>query len=641
MTWLDAVPAQAVAAALLLVPGLLVGLAGRLRGTWLLGTAPAVSTALLGASALVAPTLGWAWGWRPVAVATAATAVVAAVVGRVLLRGPTPDGPAERRAAGAAVAAGAAAAALALLSVRRGLGRPDMVSQSFDALFQLNAVRWILDHGDASPLHISAMSSPESVGFYPAGWHALTSLVAQLSGASPVVAANAVTWVVAGVAWPLAAALLVRALVGPRPLAVAAGALLSQGFASFPWLLDRWGVLWPQALGTALAPAVLALLVGLTAVGATRADRLRRLLVAGVALGGTGLAHPGVVFLLLPLVTALLLVSALPAVLLPWRSSTGQRVITAATVVAGLVAAVGVVAVWPRTASLRAFDWPATRSVGRAVLEDLLGSPAGAGGSVAVAVLVLVGVVVAARRTRWRWLVVGWVLLIALDVLAAAVDAPISRQLTGLWYNDRYRLASAVPLTALPLAVLGAGALARGLAGRVRPRPALGAALAVLVLAAVVVPQVRGNGDQLGLTNARAAESVPQSYVGLGEQRFLEGLSRYVPAGDVVIGNPWDGSSFAYALGGVEVLYPHLTGRWPGDWYYLADNLQLIGTDPAVCAALDRTRVRWFLDDGTLFHPAALTPFGFTAMRQVQDLPQFTEVASGGGATLYRITGCA
>ncbi|MGI4895237.1 MAG: DUF6541 family protein [Janthinobacterium lividum] len=650
MTWADVVPTQLLGVAVVFVPGLLLGACLRFRGIVLPAVAPALSVAIIGIAALAAPVVGLSWGVLPVLVVTFASCLLAGVASRVLDRflpdrlppdrvpPDRPPVPEQRPREGPTLLAGLTgvlvAAVLAMLSVRRGLGRPDMVSQTWDALFQLNAVRWILDTGDASPLHVQRMTSPDAAGFYPAAWHGLTALIAHF-GASPVVSANAVVWVLAGFVWPLGCAGLVRALVGPKAPAVFAAAVLSQGFVAFPWLIDRWGVLWPQALGTALVAPTLALLVVAFLPGAALVDRARALLGAVVATVGAALAHPGAVFLLAPLAGALLLVSALPTAVIPWRRRRAQVVAVVVSALAVLGAVGALVVAWPHLASVRRFDWPATRSLGQAVFEDVLAAPAGAGGSLAVAVLVLIGAVVAARSTRWRWLLVGHVLLVGLDVVAAGTDAALSRQLTGFWYNDRFRLASAVPLTGSALAVLGVCTLG-GLLARRRLRVALVTITALLI----AVPQVRGNASQLGLTNARAAEVAPVSFVAQDEQRFLESLRRYVPDGDVVAGTPWDGSSFAYALSGVPVLFPHFSGDYPAAAFVIADHLQDIATDPAVCAALAATRVRFVLDDGPIWDPPILVPGGFPGFRPLAGLPGFVPVASGGGATLYRIQTC-
>ena len=43
-----------------------------------------------------------------------------------------------------------------LASLARGIGWPGALSQTYDAVFHLNAVRWVLDHQDGSSLHLAA-----------------------------------------------------------------------------------------------------------------------------------------------------------------------------------------------------------------------------------------------------------------------------------------------------------------------------------------------------------------------------------------------------------------------------------------------------------------------------------------------------
>ncbi|WP_432495413.1 DUF6541 family protein [Kineococcus gypseus] len=658
--WAAALPVLALAVAACVLPGLLVGWALRLRGVLLVAAAPALTVAVLAACALVAPAAGLRWGPPAVALATAAAAAAAALAGRLAPRlvhrraraaARAPAGPApgpwagQGRAVAALLTGTLAGTALACATAVRGLGRPDVVSQAFDTIFHLNAVRWVLRTGSASPFDVARLTERETGGFYPSAWHGLAALVA--GPTAPVPAADALVVAVPGVVWSLSAGLLVRAVLGARPLPLLLAPVLAQGFVAFPWYVDRGG-LWPFVLGTALVPAVLGALVlaagGRAAPGpAVPGERPRALVVAAAAAGACALAHPGAFFVALLLAVVLAVVSALPGLLLPWRGDGEQRAVLAVTALAVLAAAAAVVVASPSLRRMAAADWPATRGVARALLEAVRGAPAGSGASWLVGALVLVGAVVAATRTRWRWLVVGHVVVAALDVLAASVDSPLSSLLTGPWYNDRGRLAASLPVTGTALAVLGACALGRLAARALRPaHRARRAAVAVAALLALAgtVPQVRGNAAQLAKANVEAAEHPRNSLVTLAEQRFLEGLGRYVPAGDVVAGTPWDGSAFAYALSGAEVLYPHLRGGYPADWVFLADHLQDAGVDPAVCPALQRHRVRWVLDDGQLWRPPRLEPAGYTAFRLFQGRPGFEPVAAGGGAVLYRITAC-
>ena len=57
------------------------------------------------------------------------------------------------------------------------IGQPDRISQTLDAAFHLNAVRYILEHGDGSSLHITDLVLPPGrSSFYPAAWHDFIAL---------------------------------------------------------------------------------------------------------------------------------------------------------------------------------------------------------------------------------------------------------------------------------------------------------------------------------------------------------------------------------------------------------------------------------------------------------------------------------
>ncbi|MFB9376696.1 DUF6541 family protein [Kineococcus gynurae] len=648
MTWPELLPLLVATTALVTAPGLLVGFALRLRGIWLLGFAPLLSVAVVGGASVLAPLAGLRWGWTTLALATAVAALVAFVPGwlveLVTRRRERRTRPVLDHGGVAALLAGTGiAAVLAFVTVRLALGRPDMVPQGFDTIFHLNAVRFVLDTGDASPTAVARLNSPGGTNFYPAAWHALAALLAEVPlpvgpASSPLLAGNALLVVVPAVVWSLSAAVLVRAVVGARPLAVFAAAVLGQGFVAFPWYVDRGG-LWPFVLGTALIPATVAAVVVTTARGVGVADRVRAGLVAVAGAGATATAHPSAFVVTVLLVVLLLVVTVLPRALLPWRGVRDQWVVLGLAVLgSGLAVGVGVV-LWPSLAGVRAGQWPVDRSVPVAVGEALLGAPAGAGASWVVAGLVLVGLVRAALVPAWRWVAAGHLVLCTLDVLAASVDAPWKPLVTGVWYNDRGRLAASEPVTGVVLAVLAVLWIAAALHRRRSVRATAGIVAVGLVL--TTVPQVRGNAEQVAKTSVEAAEAPGYSLVSEAEQRFLTDLDRYVPEGEVVAGTPWDGSSLAYALSGVEVLFPHLRGNWTPDAVLLADRLQDAAADPEVCAALERERVRYVIDDGELWDPPGLVPAGYTAFRLFQGRPGFTEVASGGGVTLYRITACS
>ncbi|MBF5081467.1 DUF6541 family protein [Quadrisphaera sp. INWT6] len=483
--WGSAAAPAAVAAAVLLVPGLLVGRAAGLKGLLWAAAAPALSVGVVALSAVAAAVAGQRWGLLPVAVGTALAVVGALPVGvlsgslagarRARSSGRRAPGPVgllgalglgpRDLAVGLAAAGGLmAGGVLAGHRLLAALWAPTAVSQSFDAVFHLNAVRWVLDTGDGSSLHLGRLTSPGAdTSFYPAGWHDVVSLAAGATGAGVDVASNATAAVVALVVWPLGAVGLVRVVVGRRPVAVAAAGALTAAFTSLPVSPLEWGVLYPTLLTTSLLPGVLALLVA----AADRVRGLRRragaVLVAAGALPGLALAQPSGGFALAA-VALPLGVSLLVATVRGWWRS-GVRL---PAVVLPVVAALLAVTAWryattmPSVLSAASTPWAPMVSPAAAVKQAVLFEHLSRTELVrpalwVTAALVLAGLLVVLGRRRLRWVAGSHLLVSTLFVLAWGVGAPWSRVYTGFWFNDAYRIA---PLTVITGLVLASAAVA-------------------------------------------------------------------------------------------------------------------------------------------------------------------------------------
>ncbi|MFT4233160.1 MAG: hypothetical protein QM606_10355, partial [Leucobacter sp.] len=308
-SWLPALPAFLAATAVLVAPGLLIGLALRLRGLWLWAAAGPISVSAIALAAIALSLVGIPWGPAAAAGFAALLALLTWAIVRFCFRQPPMrDAEADTPAAGRGLAATGlvcslvvAGAVMAWLIVRS-IGDPDDISQTFDNIFHLNALRFVLDRQDASPLTIGLMNSPVgNLGFYPSGWHAVVTLVIGLSGASIPVAANATTIAVSAIVWVPGAVLLARTLLGRDFAVVASAAALSTGFAAFPILMMSYGVLYPMFLGFALVPVALSTVLGIARferVETTLRLPTRWFFLAGLV-PGLAIAHPGAMMALL------------------------------------------------------------------------------------------------------------------------------------------------------------------------------------------------------------------------------------------------------------------------------------------------------------------------------------------------------
>ena len=637
-TWAPMLPAFLVAVGLLIIPGSLVALAARVRGIPALGLAPALSVTMLSVTAIVAGLAGYRLALPAVVAGTLVGVVLSRFAARLSRVGPPLRDSA--RHVGAVLVGVVVGAACAAIAVARGIKTPETVPQTFDAVFHLSAVWHILQSGDGSSLTLGTVAAPDKTrAFYPGAWHDLTALVAQVSGTSIPLAATAVSLAIAAVVWPLGCVALARQALGGRAGILFTAGVLSAGFAASPYLLLAYGTLWPNALATALLPAVLACaiaalrLTGDDAIGARQGMLLGAAIIPGVAL-----AHPNAVLSALLFTTVMAGValwrwamSALP----PWR-----RAVIAASLCAGVLAAEAWLVAWsPVFAGTRSTSWPARQTIAQAVGEWVMAAPMRAPIPVLLTAAVLVGLVMALRRPDLRWLAACHLASGAAFALVAGSDGAVARAMSGPWYDDPFRLAALLGVTVVPLAVVGldtvAGALVRAVVRLSRsPVPQL-------ILPALVVVLAVATGGVYAPANAEVVARwyTSQALAGPSERALLARLPDRVPAGVLVAGNPWNGSALAEPLGSTFALFPHLSGTWGPDRDLVASRLRFARSDPLVCPAVDRLHIGYVLNGPVAFWPGDPRQTSYAGL-DVDGIPGFQPVDHAGRLTLYRITAC-
>ncbi len=650
--WIAQAPALVAALGVLLLPGLVIARGLGMRGLALWAVAPAASTAVVGLLAVILGAVGVPWALWSVALGCVLVAALAWTAGlalglRLPVRRPT------RRSVALLAAGFALGVTLGVLRFCFYVGDPGAISQTNDATFHLNAVRYVLESGSASPLHLTGFMGVVSI--YPSAWHALTSVVVMVSGASIPVAANMVALVILGAVWPAGIALLARAAsTGAAPVALAAA--LSPAMLAFPLLMFQWGVVYSYALSLALVPAVAAVL--LLAPRWVRAVPPRSRTALSVVLGCVVLGGVSAIALAQP---ASVLTWAI--IVIAWLSLRGVARIVAARRVGEpavrhlllLIAAwVGFAVLWIVLTRLAGGSiWPPTRGKLEALVDVAINRQLALPAAIGVSLLALAGIVVALRRPSQRWLVGVWAAFSAMYVVAAAIGQPQLRNLmAGAWYGDPYRVAALAPLAVIPLAAVGLSGLLARLSRALHRRgavasPARPVAAALAVIAAVgIAGLVLAPVVQMPLAIERSHDHQSRyaingsSYLSPAKRGLLERLDALVPPGERVIANPSTGAAFGYVLSGVEV-FP-ATWSWPrtAAWQVLAERLRDAANDPQVCAALaDYGNPRYALD----FGPGEDSPgrMVMPGMTRFAGQTGFVLVArEGPSASLWRITAC-
>ncbi|WP_409485120.1 DUF6541 family protein [Arsenicicoccus dermatophilus] len=678
MSWVAVWPALLLAAVLVTVPGLVVGAALGLRREPLLGAAPLLSLAAIGWALPLAAVAHLTWTWAAVVVGTLA---VAAVAGAGWLAARTwaprllrlPPEAVERRSLmdltvfGVTVAVGATW--LASVAIHT-IGQVESVQQSYDGVFHVNAVERVAHLGSASPATVAATANTTGrPGFYPPLFHAVAGLLVRHTGVDAVVAANVLAVVVGALCWIPSVALLAHVVLARHRYGILASVVAACSIPLFPALLMKWGVLWPNMLGIAVLPAVLALVVIALGQAATPTIPVATAVVAGLmSVSGLYYAHPGSVFAAFALAVPVLGAAVARGLSLLWRT----RRLGPLWVLLILLAVVLVVPpLWARVLQIPAlkstmsFDWPAGMTLAQAFGNALaLGSPRSPSSWVMGALAVL-GAVRACQQRHTLWVPLAHGVVVYLYMLAAGTDEPISKDLTSFWYNDQYRIVALLPITAAPLVGLGLvwcrdellGALDAWYAERphrsgrhlqVTPGRSVGwqwgAGIGVL---AAVVWALPG-----GLALDDVAETIRRGYYPEEENITLvdrdeamlyqQTLRPGAADGERVVGNPWNGAALAGPLSGRESVIAHLTTSLDADRRLVAARFKELATDRDVCRAVKRLRIGYATEDTRLFwsDDQLRRPWKYLGLNSLANRPGLTPIGHEGTVTVYRVGPC-
>jgi hypothetical protein len=640
VTWIELAFAIVVCGAVVGGSGALIALALRLRGLWLAGTAPVLGVTAVVAASVLASWLSITWSvW-----VVLATALIMATIARIgsslapALRPHLISGGWRWAAPIAAVSAAILLSARVLIAI----GSPELFAQAGDNVFHLNAVRWILDHGDAAPWSLTGLSGG---GVYPDAWHALVSLVCQLTGVAIPVASNAALVVVACGIWPLGVVLLTRVLFGSGTPVIIASGIASAGFATYPLLLLPYMGTYPLVMAIALVAPVLATIVEAFRLGHDRLGVGASIVVAAIALPGLACAHPSALVMLAVMSAPCALVAAWSVRRdrsrrrrLTWWVC-GVYVVSVATIL---------IAVRPGGTQPDSLRFTAAQAWGEVLLGGFAAQPV----PVVMTVLMIVGTLAAVRRDRAPgWTAVGiWGVVGAIYVAAAGSDEFVHLLFSTPWFGDATRVAAFAPIGVAPLAARGAAAIwawgTASLPGRFRfaehGRRRIGLAVVVFIaLAGLLLSATAVRSSTIWARMMfQPTDNVLTSPIPLtaDDRAIFEWVSQNVPERDLLAGDPWNGTGFAYALTGRPVLVRQMLQPIEGTTKTFLDGFSTSAPAGPGCRAARELGVRWILD----LHPGKRLPNRphYVGMDSLESSPNVRRAHQVGDSSIYEVVGC-
>lgn len=628
------------------VPGLVFGAAIRLRGWTLAAAAPLLTFGIVGLGVPILGRLGIRWDLLQVALWTLVVSAIGFGLSALVLRytarhhsdwaeqDAAADRPKRSLREHLLMAAGVAVGSvIGLVTFLRGAHGLNSVQQGWDAPFHANLVRWIAEHGDARPSTVGTIANlPNQTDyFYPDTYHALLALVFDKAGLAMMPTLNTAALAVV-LCFPIGVAAMCHVWRMP-PLAVAAAAAVSASFTNFPYDSLWRGPLWPFVAGVALIPAMLA-------VGRFLLEPRGIAGPIAIGVGTAGLIglHTSVAFVVVVYFLLILLAVLFKFEHIDWRRSRASLIGTIVlAVLFGLPLALPSLY---NAGGVTSAVWASEATVSGALGETLTFSPMAAFPQWWIGVPALIGIFLMVKHRRMMWMVGAYVVLGGLFLVTVSLETPLIHTLTGIFYNDHYRVGALVPLAGAvafgQFADSAAHWIGEKLGGRLPSvRPVTLTAIGVVLVALVVGGLSRGG--YIGRNTARLQLNYGQQTVPDAEREAFTWLAARVQPGERVMNDVADGSVWMYALNGIQPVEWTFYGASPGtDAAYLSIFLNDVEKYPKVREDLTDLRVRYvFVGAGKV---TKSTP-NSSGLKHLDTSPGFKLVFRNDGASIYEIEG--
>ena len=572
---------------------------------------------------------------------------------------------------------------IGLIVFVKNLDGPLSFPEQWDEVHHLNGTRAFAEsqvfsffgHSLYMPKERAAFFTSDD-SFYPSAWHVTSALIMQACAVPATLAVNATNYLFSSVVAPLGMCVFMFNLFGDDRKPLLAGALAAVSFAAFPWLLLRWGPLFPNMAAYAEVPMSCSLFMrAYWGEDAPSSGWLCGIGLFACSLVGVVLMHPNGCFVVAVMMGSFLVQEAFQgniqkklglATGKPWRMA------------AALIAVFGILwfAVFkmPAMQGVVEFNWESYQTPLQAAINYLtlayvdgyyVGSGIASTAQLLLAALLIVGIAqVLKQRKRLRWLVQAYAFWFVAMVVGTSSEGLLKHLLAGFWYTDFCRIAAAAAICAIPLASLGIECAYRSFSSvyeRFNEKHRIGQSaivFAVLYLIVVFFPNYRiaGYFDVETGFGSLCASFESNYRFGPGmideeEAEFLEKVAEIVPDGAIVANNPFDGSVYAYGLYDIHILSRTASGYGSDyenpDLVIVRESIATYTYDEAVAEAVEDLGIEYVLLLKVEYEPP--TQFSRnvgTGLQQWRGLyeideetPGFTLVLEDGEMRLYRVDG--
>jgi hypothetical protein len=540
----------------------------------------------------------------------------------------------------------------------RALDGTECFNETYDNLTHLGLIRSFVESGHYSTLAASLYRDLGTVGsYYPAAWHMIAAMVADVTNTSNLLVTNAMNYVCCALVYPLSCLCLLRAIFADRKSVVVAGAFACIAFVGFPWFFTVYGVLESNLFGFIMVPVMLCALMQLCAPGVRRITRVSYLIICVISVAFCVFAQPNTFFAVM--------LFAIPY--LAWRiwDATGPQSVhpRSSRVRIGLVALffVAMFIVWyacykaPFLYDVTHFIWAPVASKSQALINTLLFSNSWSPAAFVVAILVIIGLFTMLKERRYGWIALALGMTAVVYWAGVCLEGRWDQFLTGFWYSDWRRTAALQAMIAVPVAAIGIARLYELLPNYFKSNAFLKLCLSLVLLLAIFFPSFTVRGMGFVKTPFGYFADMMDEYYSMdqtddeiifseSEQRFAK-QAKEIVGDDIVYNIPYDGSFLAYQVDGLRTVYrlPYTGAGHNADEKILQAKLADYASDAEAAEALENIGARYvlMLDQGHIpYHRTwpDYYPENWVGITNInEDTPGFELVLSEGDMRLYRI----
>lgn len=641
MLWLQFAPLVLLSAAIIILPGLLVGATLRLRHIYIWSSSPALGLGAIGAWLVIWSATGARWGWVAYCICLVLLAILAVLsrlfnwFARVSTKAQFGSAALvkqrDKSVIGMETSSSSAGVVTVSVSHKRRLpfnyslqswlavlgvlvmicirlfvflpvmGTHGAVPHWGDADFHLQGTLLVSETGNASLVGgLSDLYTPDASSsyYYPTLWHAWTALLVPFT--SVVEATNAAVLAIVVFLWSPAVALLGVAL---RPRSTWVGffaPVIMSPIAVFPGAVGVAYSIYPYTLSMIAVPtAIAALVLWQRGRGPFWA------IIYAIAVVGSLVAQPSAA--LFPIVAGVI---ALGVNFVAWwyRSVRSARVLwpTVILVVAAGASLFGFNVLRRSGMVQRLGSYPRGQILDNPIRGFFDGTVAAISQPWWPWTLILgagiAGMIILARY-RYGWTYIGITTVAAIAYIAAAGPDSWLRVLTGPWYKDHLRLAAvATLLVAVAAAVFVSWALDWAMS-RVTSGSAVLPPVLVAVFVAVgfctfwfvktpIITQV----ERLHVKVAYVLDDSEVTPLTTDSVEALKRLDQHFEPGERILSTHGNGGGFVPAYSELKPMIP-LRELNTSEQKLIATDLNEIESDPEICEILNEHNVKGFMAD--------------------------------------------